>query len=96
MHVVSEILEARGRHVGRLAVTAQIGAQHGEITRQRGCDRIEERQVDADRVQQQHMRAFAIKTMIELHGRRGASTGPDSFPATTTSAHFSITLISDV
>ena len=80
------------------AVATQIGAQHGEITRQHGCDRIEERQVDANRVQQQHMWAFAINAMIELHSHEGYSRaiGSDSFPPTTTLAHVSITLISEV
>jgi hypothetical protein len=57
-------------------VAAQIGAQYGKITRQRGRDRLEKRQVDADRMQQQQMPALAIESMIELHGHRG--TKPDS------------------
>ena len=53
VHVVGVVGEARGRLVGRFAVPAQVGAQHGELLRQRRRDRVEEGEVDPDRVQQQ-------------------------------------------
>ena len=64
MHVVGIVGEARGRLVRRFPVPAQVGAQHGELLHQRRRDRVEEREINADRVQQRDARAAAVDPMM--------------------------------
>ena len=67
VHVVGVVFQACGRHVGRLAVAAQVGAQHGKVLRHDRGERVEQGQVHADRMQQQDVRAAAVDAMIEFY-----------------------------
>jgi hypothetical protein len=53
-------------------VTAQIGAQDGKILRHDCGQRLEQRQVHANRVQQQDKRSLAVDAMIEFDRHDGS------------------------
>src|SRR5205823_1607807 len=74
MDVVGVVFEARGRHIGRLAVPAQIGAQDGEVLRHDRREGVEQREVHPDRVQQEDVRARAVDAMIEFGSHDQLST----------------------
>ena len=48
-------------------MAAQVGAQHGKVLRHDRRERVEQRQVHADRMQQENVRAAAVDAMIEFY-----------------------------
>lgn len=66
MHIIGIIVEGlRRRQCRRLAVATQIDAEYRKTPAQFGSYRLEEREIEPNRVQQHDMRAAALDLVME-------------------------------